>query len=271
MSNNAPTLKVGRLTAHEMIYIKQGIAEGKAPSDIARDLNRSVDAVMNFVAPEKPTYADEFIELETSPEFKLLSSEFSVDELNYFKHRYVKFLIQFKKDILPTEETQVYLLIKLEIMMNRNLRGAKRSLQDIARLERQLKAIYDKYEDFNDALDSDKASALSLESQLLTSKTAHQAKSNEFIKLQEKHSSLLKELKATREQRTKNMQEQQHTFLGLLKQFQDERWRKNEGRVMAMAQEAGKRSYKKLGSQHNYPDETVDRPILSPDTINLEE
>lgn len=261
----------GRPGSPEITYIKQLHSEGMTIQEIAKQVNRTEEAVLNIVAPKskvEESIVEIATELETSPEWKMLQGEFSAEELNYFKHRYAKYVKQFQNDVLATEETQIFQVIKLEILMNRNLKGSKSSLQHIAKLERVLTTLYEKYPDFSDAPDSEKQTALTLESQLLTSKSAHQTKSTEFVKLQDKHSALFKELKATREQRIRNVSDQQHTFLGLLRQFQDEDWRKKEGRQLALAQAAGIKAYDDLGKHHKYADGQIDQPILSEETVN---
>lgn len=266
--------KIGPFSNQEIIFVRQAHAEGMEPTEIARRLNRNLTTVLKHTT-KKDEAASEAAniarDLESQPEWEMLKSEFTPDELRYFKHRYGKLMKQFKGDVWPTEETQVFQVIKFEILQNRNLAATKKALLEIERTERELNALYRKYDDWtSQSTAQEKTQAAILEAKLTTAQAKHQAKYQEFTKLQEKHSGLLKELKATRDQRVKNVQEQQHTFLGLLRRFSEEEWREKEGRENALAIMATEKEYQKLGEEHKYIDGTEDRPILSVDTLDLD-
>jgi hypothetical protein len=177
---------------------------------------------------------------------------------------------QFKNDVYATEETQIFQFIKMEILMNRNLIGAKRSNEDMKRLEKVIDDIYAKYKDFAKASDADKAIVALTESQLLTAKASKQAQTSEFVKLQDKQSDIMKSLKATRDQRIKDLEKEGDTFLGLIKKFMHDKWREKEGKQLSLVNAAAMKAKTELGKQHKYIDGQYDSPILSAETIDSE-
>jgi len=269
--------KRGRLSHDEMTFIKNNIKELGA-EQTAKHINRTVECVCEYAMKKGIAY-DNYVpeltivqnqiseEFKNTPEWEILKQEFIEAELQYFAHRYSKLMSQFKQDVLPTEETQIFQLIKFEILMNRNLKSSKRQLRDIHRLEKELTSLYTKYAD-TDMPDNEKSFAQSLENQLISERAGIQARSTEFIKLQEKHSSLMKELKGTRDQRIKNIENSKQDFLSLLKMLQEADFRETEGKQMELVKLAATKEVKKLGEYHTYADGTLDRPILSADTIN---
>jgi hypothetical protein len=137
-------------------------------------------------------------------------------------------------------------------------------------MEKELTKIFQEYED-QDMPDDAKTLVVSMENQLLAARSAQNSKSTEFVKLQEKHSALLKELKATRDQRISRIEDSSKDILGLLKKMQDAKFRAAEGRQQALVNLAVKKEYERLGSYHTYEDGGIDRPILSSETITSED
>lgn len=272
-------IKRGRLGLPEQKYIKDNIKKLGA-EQVAQTLNRNVETVREF-AMRKGIVFDDHIpsldeqqvkiveEFHDTPEWQALEQEFDSGELDYFSHRYAKLMAQFKEDVLPTEETQVFQLIKFELLMNRSLKAAKKGNIDIKRLEAALTSTYAKYKD-DDMPDTEKAYASALENQLLSLRAAQTSKSTEFIKLQEKHSSLMKELKATRDQRISKIESSQTDFLSLLKALQEKEFRESAGKQMELVKRSTAKEIQRLGEYHKYADDGVDRPLLSADTIEDE-
>lgn len=270
-------VKRGRLSHEEMNYIRENVKE-LGPTEVGKKLNRSQPLIEDFAKSEGIIYEealedDKLViqaqlnkELRTSPEWEALKQEFTENECDYFGHRFGKLMSQFKEDVLATEETQIFQLIKFEILMQRNLKGAKRASSDIRRMESELTKIFAEHEG-TDMPDNTRNLVLNVENQLLSARSAQSSKSTEFVKLQEKHSALLKELKATRDQRISKIESSSKDILGLLKAMQDAKFRVQEGRQQALVNLAVEKEEGRLGEYHTYEDGVVDRPILSADTV----
>lgn len=272
------THKRGVLHNEEKDYIRTN-ANILSPAQIAAHLNRNEATVKAFIMREMKLQVDDtpedriaqmalVHELKNSPEWSILQDELTEKELKYFRHRYGKLMAQFNQDgILPTEETQVFTLIKYEILMNRNMRDRKRSVEEIERLENILEDTYQANPHPKAMTDQEKQFLLNLENQLLAARTANQNKSTEYVKLTEKHSSLLKELKGTRDQRIDKLNSTKEKFIDIIVMLQDEEIRKREGRHLDLVNIAVKKEKDRLSDYHTYIDGSVDQPLLTPETV----
>ncbi len=267
------------MTSQEKEFIKKNY-QALSPAQMAKQLRRTEEVIRMWMIDILKVSPDEDVtqfdidqrtlqkELVNSLDWEALKAEFMTDELKYFKYRYGKIMAQFHKDeVLPTEETQIFMLIKYEILMQRNLKDSKRSVEDVERLDQMLQDTYAKYDSHKDMDDNVKNFVLNLENQLLSARTAKQAKSTEYVKLTEKHSSLMKELKATRDQRINKLESVKETFLDILKELQHEEVRQREGRHMGLVDLAVQKERDRLAQLHSYSDGGLDQPLLTPETV----
>lgn len=272
--------KRGRLSNLEMDYIRNNLKE-KGAEAVAKELNRTVETVKEFAKKEAIVY-DEYIpnasfeanalanRLKETPEWEVIREEFTEKECKYFLYMYGKYMSQFKDDVLPTEENQIFQAIKFELLMRRNLLTVKKTKQDIRRLEEEIIKLINKYEG-QDMPDATRNLINNLENQILSMRTSNGARTNEFVKLGEKHSALFKELKATRDQRVSKAENSAKDIFSLLKQMQDPRFREKEGRQQALVKLATEKEKQRLGEYHTYEDGGLDRQILSPNTVGEED
>jgi len=271
----------GQMSTTEKTFIRSS-AGRLTPEQIAESLNRSPKQVRAYleehnVAGAAPPDDDEAELLEARHKLRRtmawqhLKDELSNDELAYFEEKYSQYMTQFREDVLVTEETQIFLVIKLEIMMHRNSTAKRSCAVDIERLSKLRDVFQGRFKDPADMSDSDRDYLLQLETQITACKTAEAAKSTEFIKLEEKHQALLKDLKATRDQRVSRIESSKETFLGVIRRLQDEDQKEFAGRHMELLRVASQRELKRLGSAHKYEDGIEDLPVLNADTIGEED
>ena len=274
--------KRGRLSNEERQFIHANAGE-LTPEEIADYLDRTVETVTEFIklnvrprkaAPKSEAEETERIvirqELRNSEAWKNLKNEFVVEELKYFEEAYVKLMSQFKNDVLPSEETQIFQAIKFEILMSRNLKERRRAREDIERLEQMQENFLAQFNgDPSMMSDDQREFALNLETQLNAAKQAEQSRTNEYVKLQERHEALMKSLKAVRDQRIKQIENSKVNFLGVIKMLQERDVQEREGRQMELMKLASKKAYIDLGRPYKYEDGNEDSPILSPETVDL--
>jgi hypothetical protein len=270
--------KTGRFSREELAYIKENItAIGLAGT--AKALNRDPETVKKYalqagirfdnVTEEKALQVQISQELEQSPEWDLLKEEFSDKELSYFQFRYAKLMAQFKNDVFASEETQIHQLIKFEILMNRNLRSTKKAVAQMRQLEARIAEIHTAKAD-GDELDITTKNLLNtLENQLLSLRNSQGSKSVEFVRLQEKHANIMKDLKATREQRMTRIENSKSSIITLLKEFREKEFQELTGKQMVITEAALRKETQRLGSLHKYEDGNMDRPVLSVDTLDI--
>ena len=127
-------MKTGRLSKQEKRTITN-LIQSMTVEDIAKKLDRSFDAINDFVKNELKVGLSKVevaaYSLEDRPYWIELEAQFTFDELQLFKYHWSKIISQFKDDVFPTEEIQVVDVIKLEILMNRCLKGNKENIEQI--------------------------------------------------------------------------------------------------------------------------------------------
>lgn len=279
-------IKKGQLSNAEKGFIRANASKMR-PGQIAERLNRSEKQVLNYLTehsllpvaagssePERETESalvEARHKLRQTMAWKQLKDELDDDELLYFEEKYAQYMTQFREDVLVTEETQIFLVIKLEIMMHRNSKAKRNAAQDIARLSKLRDNFLRKYVDPSEMTESDRDYVMGIETQIQACKSAEAAKSTEFIKLEEKHQGLLKDLKATRDQRVSRIESSRETFLGVIKRLQQEDEREFAGRHMELLRSAADKETKRLGSAHKFEDGAEDLPVLNAETITDED
>lgn len=272
------SVKRGRFGKEDVAYIQANMGRMSAES-LGERLQRSpekVQEVIDKLRREKPERPQEDVEklsirkeLKESQAWRVLRKEFEPDELAFFEECYLKHMMTYKGDVLAPEETQIFHLAKYEILMSRNLQDRTQAIKERKKLERQLAELTSQFHSPQEMDEDDRGALLMLDSQIKTEKAAEMQKTNEYTNLQKQHASLMKDLKATRDQRIKNIETKQN-FTDLLRALQDRDAQLEEGRMLALTSLAGEKALHDLGMEAEYEDGTVDRPILSAATIDLE-
>jgi hypothetical protein len=272
--------KRGPLSAAERQKILKW-ADSKSISDIAKTLNRTVDIITEFVtvhgaAVEKQkgleipaTFKGQvYHELTHTLSWRQIKAEFSSKEIEIFKEKYVEFMWQFKNDVLPSERIQIIHVIKLDILMSRVLQEQNNAGEQISRLESQ-RSQYAVQFAGNPALmsDTDKDLLKTWENQLGNYRASLQSYTKEYTTLQKTQFDLMKSIKGTRDQRIKDIEQKQTSFIGLIKALQDQEFAEREGRHIELIKMAGQKAALDLGKPHQYMDEIVDLPIYSPENL----
>jgi len=236
-------MKKGRFSKEEERTIGR-LINSMTPEDIAIQLNRDTESVVNFIKrkfnigtsrEEQAAYS-----LENRPYYKELRQQFTDEELELFKYHWSRMVSQFKNDVLPTEEVQIVDTIKLELLMNRCLKGNKENIDYIINLERQVASLRASQESLN----------------------------KDYRELQAKKSTMLKEMKGTREQRIKRLEDSKLSFTAWVgTMMQDPDIMKKYGIEMEKMKLAMENEKARLSVYHKYEDGTIDQPFLTPDTV----
>ena len=256
----------GRLSKKEQRQISE-LVDNYTVEDIAKKLDRSYESVDNYIksklkvgltVEETAAYS-----LEDRPYWIELKAQFTNEELELFKYHWSKIITQFKDDVFPTEEMQVVDVIKLEILMNRCLKGNKANIDQINTYDQMLKD-----ERSRDKDQQDHDYIINLERQLASLRASQESLNRDYRELQTKKDSMLKNMKGTREQRIKRLEDSKLSFTSwvaalmqnpeLIKQYGSEM----EKMRAAMSIEKGR-----LGEFHEFTDGQVDQPFLTPDTV----
>ena len=202
-------------------------------------------------------------DLTFRPYWSELKQQFAEEELKLFQYHWARIISQFKDDVIPTEELQVVDLIKLELLMNRSLKHNKDNIEQITALEALIST-----ERAHDPDQMDTDSLFNMERQVASLKASQESLNRDYRELQTKKNSMLKEMKATREQRVKRLEDSKQNFtswMGYLianPEITNEYGIEMEKMRLAMETEKGR-----LAEYHKFTDEMVDQPFLTPETV----
>ena len=203
-------------------------------------------------------------DLQSRPYWNDLQQQFSKSELEMFVYHWGRIIGQFRDDVLPTEELQVIDAIKLEILMNRALKEQQSTMNSIDEIETLISTEKEKF-----IGDQDREYLINLERQVAIYRAAIEALSKDYKDLQGKKSGMLKDLKATREQRIKRLEDSKQTFTGWIKNvLQNAAFREELSINMEKMRLAVEKESARLAGHHKYDDGVIDQPLLTPETFS---
>lgn len=269
-TNNAPR-KRGQLSLEEEKFIRDHF-DKLSIEQISEALNRNPPPIKRYIEESRLTVPPEekndnaFLKqkLHTKTFWTEVQRQFDEEsgELAYFEDTWVGLIKQFREDVLPAEELQIKQFITIDILINRSMKERKRHISETDKLQRLVDKEYDKSEDQRDA-----ARLLNLETQLSFARNSIANYTNEYTKLLNEQQKISKDLKATREQRIKRIEDGKSSWTGLIRMLEDEVIREREGREMEILALATDKAKKNLQGYHSYEDRTLDRPFLTPDSV----
>lgn len=264
--------KRGQLSLDEEGFIRDNV-NSLSMEQIAEALNRTEAPIRRFITENALLVNEETRKEQEMIRLMLHSKTFWPEilkqfdeengELTLFENTWIGLIKQFKDDVLPAEELQIKQYITLEILLNRCMEDRKRHVKEIDRLQKGVDKEYEKTEDQRDL-----PRLTSMETQLSFARNALSNYTNEWTKLSKEAQNISKDLKATREQRIKRIEDGKSSWTGLVKMLEDEAIREKEGREMELYKLAtNKVKEAKLHAYHQYIDGTVDRPFLTADSV----
>ena len=259
-------MKKGRISKEEERTISR-LVESMTPEDIAKKLNRDTSSIESFIKRKFKVGLtnEEFAaySLEDRPYWVELKAQFTDHELELFKYHWSRIISQFKDDVFPTEELQVVDVIKLEILMNRCLKGNKENIEQINTYDQMIKD-----ERSRDKDQQDHDYIINLERQVASLRASQESLNRDYRELQAKKSSMLREMKGTREQRIKRLEDSKQSFTSwVASMMQDPERMKRYGIEMEKMRRAMVKEGERLSQFHQYEDGVIDQPFLTPDTV----
>jgi len=261
-------MKKGRFTKTEQEFIRNNHRE-MSNLEIATHLDRDPISIQSYIKEKigNNTLDDREIEalhdLQSRPFWKDLEKQFSEEELQSLLYHWSRIITQFRDDVLPTEELQIIDAIKLEILMNRALIGQQTNMRSIGEYEELVTVEKSKSLEVQD-----KDYIYNLERQIAVCRAAQDSLTREYKDLQTKKASMLKDLKATREQRIKRLEDSKQTFIGWVRNLMSNpETRQQMGTDMEKMRLAMEAEKKRLSEYHKYEDGNIDQPFLTPDTV----
>lgn len=267
--------RTGRFTISDTNYIKQN--HDKLTIDqIGKKLNRDPISIRNWIDKNigisvlQKKEIEGGIELKSRSYYRELQKQFNSEELELFEFHFRKMWVQFKDDVFHTEEMQIVDAIKYEILMNRILTGQQDVNRSLAVLQRDIDELRKIPPDSRTRDDLDMI--VNLERQMASLRSSQEIMGKEFKEYQAKKGLIIKELKGTREQRVKNIEDSKESFAKLLKRLlTNPEYRHAVGVEMETMRHAADQEYQRLTQEHVYGNGEVDRPILNIESVNFDE
>lgn len=266
--------KRGQLALDEEQFIRENV-NSLSVEQIADVLNRTVEPIKRYISEEQLYALDEkrdsqilLSKLHSKPFWTEIKRQFDEEtgELEYFENTWVGLIKQFREDVLPAEELQIKQLITIEILINRSMKDRKRHITETERLQKEVDKEYAKIE-----TDRDIPKLANLETQLSFARNSIASYTNEYTKLLAEQQKISKDLKATREQRIKRIEDGKSSWVGLIRMLEDEMIREKEGKEMEILSMATEKARQGLYEYHEFADGKVDSPILSPESLEAHE
>jgi hypothetical protein len=272
MTPKKPPRKRGQLGLEEEKFIRDNIGL-LSIEQIADQLNRTVKPVERYISEAKiglktPDEQENDKTLRQKLHAKTFWTEierqFDKDtgELDYFEDTWIGLVKQFREDVLPAEELQIKQFITIDILINRSMKERKRHISDTEKLQAEVDREYQLDEELRDG-----PKLANLETQLSFARNSIANYTNEYTKLLNEQQKISKDLKATREQRIKRIEDGKSSWIGLIRMLEDEEIREKQGREMEIMAMAVEKNKELLSEYHQYADDGVDMPLLTPETI----
>jgi hypothetical protein len=263
--------KRGQLSLEEEKFIRDNL-QILTVETIAEQLNRNVAPIKRYISETKNLLSGDQAAEDDLLKQKLYGKTFwheikkqfdeESGELEYFENVWINLLKQFREDVLPAEELQIKQFITIDILINRSMKERKRHISETEKLQRLVDAEYDKPDDQRDV-----PRLANLETQLSFARNSIANYTNEYTKLLGEQQKISKDLKATREQRIKRIEDGKSSWVGLIRMLEDEDIREKEGREMEIIRLATNKAKDNLMSYHQYQDGKLDTPFLTPESV----
>jgi len=259
-------MKTGRLSKEEIAYIDSNLLT-MSDEQIAGVLDRSVDAITQrrAAAPQKSAndelqaYVSQLHSKHFWPTIKrsLLDSEVETFE-NSWAALYSQF---FHQGVTATDEIMMKDVIIEDILLHRALEEKRNILQEIKINEKLLAEEREK--DMDDRDTDFMTNTLRTIVQLRGTSEAYTKEINEIKKTKD---GKFKDLKATRNERLKTVEESGKNIFALIKLLDEQKMRETEGRMTGLVYEASKTKEGQMKQNMVFADGEVDKVWLTPES-----
>jgi hypothetical protein len=260
--------KGGRVSRSEKLRMKDDVEHrNMTVLDIATSYNRhpdTVEAILRGLNVNASTGDEESKQTSALAE-KLQSRDywyqlefmFDKGELEQFISLWCELMMQFNDDVLFAEELQIKQYVTLEILNNRLMIDRRNYLH---KLNEYTEALDEEYMKPDEERDNKRVNYLEGRiKQLQSTISSYEKDYKEGIKQAD---NVLKNLKATRDQRLKQVDHSKSSWPALVRALQNEKMRNEMSREAELMRIAKERQVKKLQQHHTFNNDEIDRPFL---------
>lgn len=265
------TYKTGRWSNEELKLVKQLVAEGKNYEQISERVNRPADTIQKTVEEKLLMNISEEAQItkkaendiKSSAEWRQLEKQLNRDEQDVFLNHWRELVSQFNNNVTHTEKLQMMDLIRNEILMGRVLERINTASETIREAQEDYQA-----ERELDLANQNPQKLVDLQRKIGDTQIAIGAFNKEYNELSIRKNATLKDIKGTREQRVKRLEESKETITGWIATLISEPdMREKLGKWTEKFRIAQTVEYQRLGEYHKYDDGQVEQPILNNETL----
>jgi len=248
--------------AHHMDYVKIAKSINRTSKSVRKYMEQGLGLVISLEVDAAPvSLATVTYDIEDEDFWPVILQQFSETELIIFRYQWDAMYDQFGGDVLPTEKLQIIDIIKLEVLMNRNLIEQRSSSVGIQEHESEI--IRMKADGVKDVMELG-----IVERQLAFLRTAQGSLGKDYREMQKNKDALNKSIKGTRDQRFDRIEKSGKTILKLIAEITtDSKLRKELGMRMEKMRLATIDEEIRLAAYHKYEDGNLDQPFLNCDTV----
>jgi len=263
-------MKTGRFSKEELSYIDDNLSI-MTDEQLAESLNRSVEAIAQrrAVAPQANANAElqsHISQLHSKHFWSTVKRSLLNEEIETFENSWASLYSQFfHQGVTATDEIMMKDVIIEDILLHRALEQKKNILEEIKENEKLL--VEEREKDMDDRDTDFMTNALRTIVQLRGTSEAYTKEINEIKKTKD---SKFKDLKATRNERLKTVEESGKNIFALIKLLDEQKSRETEGRMTGLVYEASKTKEGQMKQNMVFADGEVDKVWLTPEA-ELEE
>lgn len=255
--------KTGRWSKIELQFISDNY-KSMTIDELSTHLNRPPEKISELVGelhiPDDVRQSE--LNIRRTNEWKHISQQLTPDEQETFLYHWREIINQFKADITHTERMQIIDIVRTEVLINRALKRLYEVQCKIEDNDKQLKQL-----EFAESKDIDKIVRLKeVQSNMLTSVAAMQ---KEHQSLTERKQSILRDIKGTRDQRKKRIEDDSKATLKdwVITMIQNPDVRRDLGIEIEKFRHAVNVEYERLSDYIEYADGKVEQPVLNSDSV----
>lgn len=259
-------LKRGKVSKAEQEFVAANHETMKVV-DIAAKLRRSEKFVSKLIAAvptiQKTEEAGDWVSrLHSSSFWAEIKKGLIGGEVGYFERAWASYNDQFGSatDILATDELMIKDLVMLDIFSQRAIAEQANTIRLIGELEKAIEKEEQVSDDVRDQL-----SILNWRTQVNALNTAKSSLTKHHLDYQKQKDAKLRDLKGSRDQRFKQIEESRRNIFELIKELDTHKRRLEEGRIAAKVAVAAQHIADDWNEVMEYEDGTVDKPFLSPE------
>ncbi len=248
------------------------IEQGLTYEQVSEKINRPVSSIKSHVEEQlllnlsedaKNSKSAEQL-LRNSPEWSEIEQQFSFDEQELFIYHWKEIVAQFRNDVTHTEKLQIIDVARLEILINRVMKKIYSFISVIEECKIKIAAEEAKDDDKKDLNKIEQWATKAADHQLALTNGLHK----EHKELMERKQHILREIKGTREQRIKRIEESKETIQSLLaKIVASPDFQKQLGQHMEKFRAAQHVEFYRLSELYKFANGEQELPVLCVESL----